>query len=145
MIDVVEKKQGKGDASRRSCSLQYHLKVRQTHVRVCATMFQNTLKILHCIILNWLKNSKDGMTPSTKFSPTQHRKEGENAKDKERVCLANSFVDGSDKVPSHCFRKSSTKNYLWPYDFANFKDVHNKYSKWIEDNHAEYPPASNNF
>jgi hypothetical protein len=142
MIDVVGKKQSKGVASRRSCSLQYHLKVRETRVRVCVTMFQNTLKIPHRTILNWVENGKDGMTPSTRFSPKQQRTEGKNAKDKERVRLANLFVEGLDKVPSHYCRKSSTKSYLWPYDFANFKDVHDKYCKWIKDNHAEHPPVS---
>ena len=75
MIDVVEKKQGKGDACRHSCSLQCHLKVRQTRVRVCATMFQNTLKIPHCTILNWLKNGKDNDTINQILTYTAQNRE----------------------------------------------------------------------
>ncbi|CAB4014572.1 Hypothetical predicted protein [Paramuricea clavata] len=59
----------------------------------------------------------------------------ENAHDKERVCLANIFVDQLDKVPSHYCRKSSTKKYLWPYDFKSAQDVYTNYRKWIEENY----------
>ena len=145
MVDVVPKKEtkkGEGQESRRSCSLHYHLKVEDQRIRVCTKMFQNTLQIPHRTIIYWLDKGKDGMIRSTKYSPMQERTKGKNAHDKERVRLANIFVDQLDKVPSHYCRKSSTKKYLWPYDFKSAQDVYTNYCKWIEENHNNSQPLS---
>ena len=109
MLDVVEKKEIKGEKnSRRSCSLHYHLKVGDERIRVCATMFQNTLKIPHRTILNWLGKGKDGMVKTSKYSPQQERSKGKNASDKERARIANLFMDQLSKVPSHYCDVSKT-------------------------------------
>ena len=100
------------------------VKVGDKRICVCATMFQNTLKIPHRTILNWLGRGKDGMVKTSKYSPHQERTKGKNASDKERVCMANLFVDQLDKVPSHY----CPKTYPWPYDFKNATDVHHKYA-----------------
>jgi hypothetical protein len=144
MVDVVPKKEtkkGEGQESRRSCSLHYHLKVEDQRIRVCTKMFQNTLQIPHRTIIYWLDKGKDGMIRSTKYSPMQERTKGKNAHDKERVRLANIF-DQLDKIPSHYCRKSSTKKYLWPYDFKSAQDVYTNYRKWIEENHNNSQPLS---
>ena len=141
MVDVVEKKEIKQEKnSRRSCSLQYHLNVGDERVRVCTTMFQNTIKIPHRTILIWLERGKDGIVKTSKYSSQQERTKGKNASEKERVPKANLFVDQLTKVPSHYCRQSTAKTYLWPHD--NTTDVHRKYCNWIIKNCPDFLPLS---
>lgn len=50
--------------SRRSQSLSYHLRVEDDNVRVCKTMFLNTLGIGRMTVLNWKNSFKIGKVPS---------------------------------------------------------------------------------
>lgn len=108
--------------SRRGQTFQYFLKVRNEEMKVCRTLFLNTLSLGRRCISNWL-NKPIG---AKKQSPqgTQRNISGKSKITKEREALI-SFLDALPTMDSHYCRATTEKRYLlpeWPskrklYDF----------------------------
>lgn len=91
--------------SRRSVTLQYHLKVQNKYIRVCRTFFLNTLNVGRRAVLNWLKKplvSKSNLNESVPKKCSQDRQS------------LNSFFDSLPSMESHYCRASTNKRYLLP-------------------------------
>lgn len=105
LIDVVPCKiQNK---SRRGDTFIYYLKLSDKKVRVCRTMFINTLAIGEKQVAGWIKSSLSGSPSCNKPSATV-----KNISEAKKTLLE--FLDWLPKIPSHYCRSTSSKLYLEP-------------------------------
>lgn len=119
-VKIPERKRDRKemDKSRRSASLEYNLKIGNNMIRVCKTMFLNTLSVGEWSVLNWSKDNHmsiednenlndvtDGETKDILKSRRMLKKESDNL---------NEFLDTLPKIESHYCRASTKKLYLEP-------------------------------
>lgn len=97
------------DASRRSQSILYHLRVKNINVRVCRTMFVNTLSIGRMSVLEWKKKSGQGVERTHNIEQTTRVKPFQK-ENNELIC----FLDSLPAMESHYCRSSTQKKYLLP-------------------------------
>lgn len=126
--------------SRRSQSLCYYLRNDGNNVRVCKTMFLNTLAIGRWTVLNWKNNFKVGKIPSNLREIKNDRVEPFKA-EKEKL---NEFLDSLPVMDSHYCRASSSKKYLLP-EWSSKIALYNLYvSDWCK-SHCIKPLSRTNF
>lgn len=100
------------DESRRGQTLQYHLKVRNKTMKVCRTLFLNTLCLDRHSVLNWLNKSTGLKKKPSK--DTQHStapKESPFHKQREELDL---FFKSLPNMESHYCHAKTQKKYLLP-------------------------------
>lgn len=111
------------NVSKRKKTLWYHLRVNNIVLRVCRTLFLNTLSIGRHNCLNWLD------TPLV-----HHIFQEKQQPHTERVQDLHSFFDSIPSTDSHYCRSSTTKKYLLPewrskrslYDFYKEQWCHER-------------------
>lgn len=124
LVDKSETKKHTKEAgkSRRTASLQYHLKLHETRISVCKKMFLSTLAIGEWSVHSWIKKHNETtqltIPPVNQpvISPTPC----------ERNEMLNNFIDSLPKLPSHYCRKDSSKLYLEPIK-NNMVEVYREY------------------
>lgn len=118
--------------SQRSVSFCYFLNKKSEQIRVCKTMFCNTLGISLRTISDWIK--KGTTSPDiNKDAPLSGNKEDNTPRkglrfEEEKQHL-NKFFEALPKLESHYCRKSTTKLYLEPH----FKTKSELYSLYKDD------------
>lgn len=109
-------------SSRRKWSHQYFVKKDQSIVRVCKTMFLNTLSIGEWTALNWQKNEENYLDTEDEEDIDNDLEPRENVqapkpkkmrKSKE-VEMLEAFFHSLPKVESHYCRKNTSKMYIEP-------------------------------
>ncbi|CAH1098426.1 unnamed protein product [Psylliodes chrysocephalus] len=126
--------------SRRSQSLCYYLRIDGNNVRVCKTMFLNTLAIGRWTVLNWKNNFKISKISSNLRELKNDRAEPFKSK-KEKL---NEFLDSLPVMDSHYCRASSSKKYLLP-EWPSKNALYNFYvSDWCK-SHSIEPLSRTNF
>ncbi len=90
--------------SRRNCSLKFHLNKRDRRIRVCKTMFLNTLGIKEWSALNWIKTKDD--------RPQEENQKIKYSKQKRET--VREFFALLPKMEFHYCHQSTSKSYLEP-------------------------------
>lgn len=124
------------DKSRRSASLEYHLKIGNELLRVCKKMFLHTLDIGEWTVVNWTKNKSqknihrvadDNLENINEENKTAPKKK----KEKEVKNLVQ-FYEELPKMESHYCRASTKKLYLEPI-WKSKSDLYDFYKKdWCQ-------------
>lgn len=118
--------------SQRSVSYRYFLNRKGDQIRVCKTMFCNTLGISLRTISDWLKKDIDS-PDKNKDTPLPGNKENnirrKDLRFEEQKQNLNTFFETLPKLESHYCRKSTTKLYLEPH----FKTKSEIYSIYKDD------------
>uniref|UniRef100_A0A034WBB7 Uncharacterized protein n=1 Tax=Bactrocera dorsalis TaxID=27457 RepID=A0A034WBB7_BACDO len=108
LIECIQTKRPRNrrieNASKRSQTLQYHLKANNTILRVCRTLFLNTLGISGKTVLKWLK------TPFSVSNSNKHNR-GMATQSVQQQELS-MFFDSLPATESHYCRATTTKKYL---------------------------------
>lgn len=113
-----------GMSSRRSQTLLYYLKIEDTNVRVCRTMYLNTLNLGRWTVHNWKHNEKCvDIVKTTK--PATNNENRMKPFEKERRHL-NVFLDALPVMESHYCRASSSRKYLLP-EWSSKQALYNFY------------------
>lgn len=97
------------DVSKRLQSLIYYLRVKDNNIRVCRTMFLNTLNVGRWSILQW-KNISLSREPTCQRVTKENRVQPYAKENRELF----TFIDSLPVMESHYCRASSTKKYLLP-------------------------------
>ena len=106
LVDCKSPQNCRRKESRRSGTLQNHLRVNGGRRRVCRTMFLNTFGLREWSVRAWAKaGHTHGMQESSQRSPPK-------VCDDAKAQLARSFLESLPKLSSHYCRKDSTKLYL---------------------------------
>lgn len=130
LVDVkrpADTKNKQHDVSRRNKTLIFHLKKEELRIRVCKTMFLNTLGIKQWTVLHWVDEHKnEGNGDEKQRQKIKRHSEG-------RVQIKE-FLNMLPKVESHYCRSSTTKLYLEPI-WRSKTNVFREYEKYcIEKN-----------
>lgn len=117
----------KPTVSRRSRSLQYHLKLNNETVRVCRTFFINTLNIGRRSVLTWVKTplvaNKNATESVKKICPRKQN--------------LNIFFDSLPLMESHYCRSVTKKKYLLP-EWRSKKMIFDLYATdWCSTNNVQ--------
>ena len=115
--------------SRRSNTLQYHLKIDNNFKPVCQRMFFNTLGVKACMVQDWVK-VKHGIhkSPSTTKQPTKKKID-----DVDQRQSVTDFLQNLSKMPSHYCRASTEKQYLESI-IPSKSELYRVYTQWCLDN-----------
>lgn len=115
--------------SRRSCSLKYHLLIKNQRLQVCKKMFLNTIGVGEWQVLNWVKKRNDnGILKTPKIKNTRKNSKIDNLK-KAHV---RKFLTNLPKLESHYCRKQSAKLYLENL-YQSAQGVYRDYVKYMND------------
>lgn len=125
---IKEKKTTKAK-SRRSSSLQYHLKIDNVLTPVCKQMFLSTLGIGEWTVHNWVKNAhSSGIAKSVEGFPLKAKPI--NATCRKKIV---EFFEKLPKLPSHYCRSTTGKMYLETV-FRLYSEVFQLYKKEVDPN-----------
>lgn len=121
------------DKSRRTQSFKYNLKTADDdYIRVCKTMYLNTLAIGRMTVIDWKNKMKHGASPN-QLRVTKDRVDPF----ADRQKLMNEFFDSLPTMESHYCRASSSRQYLQP-DFKTKMDLYKFYvSDWCNSKGTE--------
>lgn len=118
--------------SRRTQSLIYNLKIDDQYVRVCKTMYLNTLGIGRMTILIWKEKMKKACTPS-KLRTNKERDDPFAERHKSMI----EFLDSLPTMESHYCRSSSSRRYLQP-EWNTKMDLYKFYKlNWCETHNVQ--------
>lgn len=92
------------------------------------------------MVTNWVKESKGGMSESTKERITSRPKR-QTAANVSRTYLED-FLDELPKLPSHYCRQSTSKNYLEPTFSNTMSDIYREYVKKCTASNPPQKPLS---
>lgn len=97
----------KNEVSRRSQTLQFHLKAGENAdlVRVCKTMFLQTVGLKEWTVLNWVKSGNN---------PTLSVQDGRKRESERRRNTVKEYLSSLAKMESHYCRAGTSKVYLEP-------------------------------
>ncbi|CAB3251768.1 unnamed protein product [Arctia plantaginis] len=128
------------DKSRRTQSFKYNLKTpHDDYIRVCKTMYLNTLAIGRMTIIAWKDKMKYNCTPN-ELRATKDRADPF----ADRQKSMNEFFDSLPTMESHYCRASSSRQYLQP-DWKTKMDLYKFYvSEWCK-SHATEPLSRTSF
>lgn len=121
------------DKSRRTQSFVYNLKIDDKYVRVCKTMYLNTIGIGRMTVLAWKEKMKN-----KDCIPNQLRISKERVDPfLDRQKSMNDFFDSLPVLESHYCRASSTRKYLQP-EWNTKMDLYKFYtSNWCKSHNVE--------
>lgn len=120
--------------SRREQSLLYYLRVNDQNIRVCKTMFLNTLGIGKWTALSW-KNHPRSANDSTLNRETSSNRVKPFEADKKEL---ESFLNSLPTMESHYCRSSSKKKYLLP-EWPSKKNLYDFYVKdWCKSRNVKH-------
>lgn len=130
--------------SRRSCSYVYYLKKSDgSRVRVCKTMFTNTLSIKPWTVTHWLtrenKQRNNISTEPTSDLLTKNKTDLTLAGTEGRRRRLKEFLDSMPKMESHYCRSSSSKLYLEP-TWRSIRELYELYKTWSLTNYPDDRP-----
>lgn len=130
--------------SRRSCSYIFHLqKSDGSKVRVCKTMFTNTLSIKPWTVSHWLtceRKQRDNIQPELRSVPVNKNKTDKTLAETEgRRIRLKEFFDSMPKMESHYCRSSSSKLYLEPR-WKSKRELYELYKTWSSTNYPDDRP-----
>lgn len=124
-------KNRKNENSRRHNTLQFHLKKSDGGlIRVCKTMFLNTLGLREWMVLNCVVQNKDVADISVK------KQSNRKLLTKKRTALVHEFLDSLPKVASHYCRKSTTWFYLESL-WLSKKEVYRGYLQYCKEQNGQ--------
>lgn len=121
--------------SRRDYSLQYFVDKQHERIRVCKTMFSNTLGMSGRTISIWVRDDRE----ATKEKANKETKtdNGRHLKSAEKRLGVQDFFNHLPKLESHYCRKSTTKLYLEP-QFKTKSELYSFYKEnWCKERHLE--------
>lgn len=126
--------------SRRSSSVIYNLKKGEEFVRVCKTLFLNTLCIGKWCALNWKNSMKMGKAKNQNEedknpAATTSKISKINPFEKENKAMCE-FFESLPTMESHYCRKSTEKKYLLP-EWPSKKSVYDVYVKWCNERNVK--------
>ncbi|CAF4780768.1 unnamed protein product [Pieris macdunnoughi] len=97
----------------------------------CAKRCFSTLGLNEFMLINWMKHSKGGMTPST-TARNRVRQNGVTTRDlatTDKKKHLEGYVNQLPKLPSHYCRKNTLKTYLEPTFKSSMSDIYKEYAK----------------
>ena len=116
------------DESRRSNSFRYTLKVGESVVEVCQTMFLNTLCIGEYYARSWKLQQVGHISP-----PCERKKRGEKVENlAERRLQLKTFLQLLPKMPSHYSHADSKQLYVKPM-WTTKRELYDTYLKEVND------------
>lgn len=119
--------------SRRKCSIIYNLKKEEKLIRVCKTMFLNTLCIGKWCVLNWKKATRSPKDIAKKPGSSE---ESPHTFSKENKVLTE-FFENLPTMESHYCRKSTQKKYILP-EWSSKRSLYNFYKdNWCRDHEVK--------
>ncbi|CAF4857457.1 unnamed protein product [Pieris macdunnoughi] len=116
--------------SKRVNTFIYHLKKGEDMIRVCKTLFLNTLSIGKSCIWGW-KIEVTGKNTDEKLPETPPRKPFD-----QEIKMLQEFLDELPKMPSHYCRKRTTQTYIQP-DISSKQQLYKIYTDYCASKHKK--------
>ena len=126
LVDLLPTKRKRKDIenSRRMWTLKYHLRQNDDRIRVCSTMFTNTLGLTHWFVQNAVQTHLSNKTPKSRRAPKQSHS---NSLDGKKY-LIKEYFEKIPKMPSHYCMKSTSKLYV-EKRFQSLAEMHRDYKE----------------
>nr|CAH7752722.1 unnamed protein product [Callosobruchus chinensis] len=123
--------------SRRKCSYSFFLDKKMERVRVCKTMFCNTLGVSMRTITHWLNGNFS--SPNNKTTNNVVKSTDRDLRNNEMKKSVSDFFSELPKLESHYCRKSSSKLYLHPH-WKSKTELYKFYKNdWLASKNVQQP------
>jgi hypothetical protein len=142
LVIQTPKKFNKNNETRRKNSRLYHLRVRGDLIRVCKTMFLQTLSIgeglVETAMDKLVKNLGGAISPDKRGTKNSQRPRPIQETLKESV---RNHINCIPRMPSHYTRATSSREFLID-EIKTIADLHSLYVLWMAENHPADKVAS---